>query len=217
MSVSILDMLNVRHAAYDIFADLFLYKFKEEEYNELLGKLSLVQEKLGKYLMETGVDVSEILRAFKEAKRSDYLIEYSTLFMTGLGVKPLIPVESKRIFSLMGEKVALFKYNDVVRFMKSRGLVPKIVTQFSVEIDHVSSILGFMAYLVEEEFNLRVNGRDAYKTVQDQKNFAITHIFSWIPDWASDVVNDQRARIFKVVCTQLQEWLKFDRDFLGER
>ncbi|QKR00591.1 molecular chaperone TorD family protein [Metallosphaera tengchongensis] len=217
MSVSILDVLNVRHATYDMFSELFLYKFHEEEYNELLNKLKFLDENLSKYMEETGVNVGEIRRAFHEAKRSDYLIEYSTLFLTGMGVKPLTPVESKRMFSLMGEKVATFKYTDVVRFLKSRGIVPKMSSQFSPELDHISSLLAFMSILIEEEFNLRSSKQDAFKSVQDQKNFATTHLFSWVPDWANDVVSDPRSNLYKVVCRELDNWLKFEKDFLGER
>ncbi|MEM3359033.1 MAG: molecular chaperone TorD family protein [Zestosphaera sp.] len=217
MSVSILDVLNVRHATYDLFSDLFLYKFSSEDFNDLLKKLSLIDEKLGEFIEETGVNVREVRRVIENSKRSDYLIEYSSLFIAGVGVKPLIPVESKRLFSLMGEKVATFKYNDVIRFYRSRHLVPKLISQFPPEPDHISSLLAFMSLLIEEEFKLRSSGKDAFKTVQDQKNFAVTHLFSWIPDWINDVINDPRSSIYKVVCSELSNWLKFERDFLGER
>lgn len=217
LSISILDVLNVRHSTYDMFSDLFLYKFDVNEYQQLLEKIRTLEEKLGKYMEETGVEITEIRKVLEENKRSDYLIEYSSLFIAGVGVKPLIPVESKRLFSLMGERVATFKYNDVVRFYSSRGLVPKLGSQFSPEPDHISSLFAFMSLLVEEEFHNRSTGKDAFKVVQDQKNFATSHLFSWIPDWINDVVHDPRSRIYKVVCSQLGNWLKFEKDFLGER
>ncbi len=200
-----------------MFSDLFLYKFDPEEYHQLMDKLKSIEERLGTYMEETGIKVGEIRAVFEQAKRSDYLTEYSSLFISGVGIKPLVPVESKRLFSLMGDRVATFKYNDVVRFYRSRNLVPKISSQFSPEPDHISSLLAFMSLLVEEEFDHRRKGLDAFKVVQDQKNFAITHLFSWIPDWINDVIHDPRSNIFKVVCSQLGDWLKFERDFLGER
>ncbi|ACP36626.1 conserved hypothetical protein [Sulfolobus islandicus Y.G.57.14] len=214
MSVSVL--LNVRHALYDLFADLFLYKFVEDEYKQLLEKIDVVDRELGKQLEEVmGIRVTEIKRVFSETKRSDYLLEYSTLFLSGFGVKPLLPVESKRLFQLMGEKVATFKYTDVIRFYKSKGIVMKFSSQFNPEPDHVSSIFAFMSLLIEEEYEHRSEGRDPFKIVQDEKNFALTHIFSWIPDWINDVINDPRSNIYKIVCSELAKFLQFERKYLG--
>ncbi len=209
-------MLNIRHASYDLFADLFLYKFGEDEYKQLLEKIDLVDKELGKQLEETiGIRVNEIKRVFSETKRSGYLIEYSTLFLSGFGAKPLLPVESKRLFQLMGEKVATFKYTDVINFYRSRGIVMRFSSQFNPEPDHISSIFAFMSLLIEEEYEQRSEGKDPFKVLQDEKNFAITHIFSWIPDWASDVINDPRSSIYKVVCSELAKFLRFERKYLG--
>ncbi|MCH4815728.1 MAG: molecular chaperone TorD family protein [Saccharolobus sp.] len=214
MSVSVL--LNVRHALYDLFADLFLYKFGEDEYKQLLEKIDVVDRELGKQLEEImGIRVTEIKRVFSETKRSDYLLEYSTLFLSGFGVKPLLPVESKRLFQLMGEKVATFKYTDVIRFYKSKGIVMKFSSQFNPEPDHVSSIFAFMSLLIEEEYEHRSEGRDPFKIVQDEKNFALTHIFSWIPDWINDVINNPRSNIYKIICSELTKFLQFERKYLG--
>lgn len=209
-------MLNVRHALYDLFADLFLYKFGEDEYKQLLEKIDVVDRELGKQLEEImGIRVTEIKRVFSETKRSDYLLEYSTLFLSGFGVKPLLPVESKRLFQLMGEKVATFKYTDVIRFYKSKGIVMKFSSQFNPEPDHVSSIFAFMSLLIEEEYEHRSEGRDPFKIVQDEKNFALTHIFSWIPDWINDVINNPRSNIYKIICSELTKFLQFERKYLG--
>ncbi|AWR96142.1 dehydrogenase [Acidianus sulfidivorans JP7] len=216
MSVSIL--LNIRHASYDLFADLFLYKFEEDEYKNLLEKIDLVDKELGNQMEEVmNLNVSEIKRVFNETKRSDYLIEYSTLFLTGFGIKPLVPVESKRVFQLLGgDKIAAFKYTDIIRFYKSRGIVMKFSSQFNPEPDHISSIFAFMSLLIEEEFKYRNEGKDVFKTTQDEKNFAISHIFSWIPDWINDVINDPRSKMYKVICSELSKFLNFERNYLGE-
>ncbi|WP_338598252.1 molecular chaperone TorD family protein [Sulfolobus tengchongensis] len=213
--MSVTALLNLRHATYDLFADLFLYKFYEEEYKQLQEKLDLIDREIGKQLEEIGIRVKEIRKVFSDLERKNYLIEYSTLFIAGVGVKSLIPVESKRLFNLMGEKIATFKYNDVIRFYKSRNLVMRFTSQFNPEPDHISSLLAFMSVLIEEEYEYRNQGKDPFRIIQDEKNFATTHIFSWIPDWINDVIRDPRSKIYKVVCSELDHWLKFEKKYLG--
>lgn len=208
---SLLEISSLRFLAYDLFSHLFLYNYYDEDYNSLLDKLSKVKDLED---VNSIVSFRDIWEKFNSSKKSDYLVEYSTLFLTGLGVKPLSPVESKRLFSLMGEKVAQFRRNDILRFYSSRGLKLNYIGQFRFEEDHISTIFAFMAYLIKEEIMLRKERRDTYKNTMDQKNFFTTHIYGWIPDWANDVITDKRSDIFKIVCRELRKWLDFENSYL---
>lgn len=201
----------MRFLVYDVFGQLFLYNYYDEDYNQLLNKL----EKL-KDIQEINsiVDFKSIYEKFYSTKKSDYLIEYSTLFLTGLGVKPLTPVESKRFYSLMGEKVAKFRKDDILRFYVSRRLKMNYLGQFVFEEDHISSIFAFMAYLIKEEISLRQERKDVFKNLMDQRNFFTTHIESWIPDWINDVISDKRSDVYKVVCRELKKWIDFEHSYL---
>ncbi|TRM79146.1 dehydrogenase, partial [Sulfolobus sp. D5] len=201
----------LRFHIYDLFSEIFLYKIDDRQYQQMIDKINKAEEKLGDLVKEIAkVDLSEIRQKFFEKKKSDYLVEYSTLFLTGLGYKPLTPVESKRFFVISGEKIALFKYQDITRFYGSRRLLIKFGDNFVHEPDHISTILAFMSYLVKEEYEIRKENRDLFKILSDEYNFMTTHIISWIPDWANDVINDNRADIFKVVCKNLNNWIEYD-------
>ncbi|QIW24750.1 dehydrogenase [Sulfolobus sp. S-194] len=208
---SLLEISSMRFLIYDTFSHLFLYNYYEEDYTQLMKKLEKIKD-----IQEINsvVNFKTIWEKLSDSKRSDYLIEYTTLFLTGLGVKPLTPVESKRFFSLMGERVAKFRKDDIMRFYSSRRLKLNYMNQFVFEEDHISNILAFMAYLIKEEIALRQERRDVYKNLMDQKNFFITHIQGWIPDWINDVINDPRSDIFKIVCRELKKWIDFENSYL---
>jgi len=208
---SLLEVSSLRYLSYDLFSNLFLYNYYEEDYDQLLKKLGKVKDLED---VNSIVNFKSIWDKLTSVKKSDYLIEYSTLFLTGIGIKPLTPVESKRLFSLMGEKVAQFRKNDILHFYSSRGLRLNYLGQFRFEEDHISTIFAFMSYLVKEEMMLRKERRDTYKNTMDQKNFFITHIQSWIPDWANDVIMDNRSDVFKVICKELRKWIDFENGYL---
>lgn len=214
MSAS-LEIASFRFLVYDLFSSLLLYNFYDEDYKTMLNKL----EKLSSLEADV-IDIRRIRDKVKSITKSDLLIEYTTLFMTGTGVKPLTPVESKRVFSVMGESVAQFKYNDVLRFYRSRNVkIGYDLGVFTPEPDHAATILAFMAYLVKEEIELRSKGvKDLFRNKTDQKNFFTSHIDSWMPDWINDVINDPRSNVYKVVCEELRKWIDFEREYLkGER
>ncbi len=192
---------------YDLFSDIFMYKWKEEDYTQLITKL----RDLGKDYPYS----KDILEKLLIVKRRDVLIEYSTLFLSGIGSRPLVPIESKRFFSLLGEKIAIAKLNDLLSFYRSWGLRLKVGDFFQPEVDHISTVLGFMSFLIYKEHEYELRGKEPFRSVSDQKNFFASHILSWIPDWINDVVNDNRADIYKVVCKELDKWIKEDKDFLG--
>ncbi len=201
----------LRFHMYDLFSEIFLYKIDDKQYQQMIDKINKAEEKLGDLVKEIArVDLSEIKLKFSEKKKSDYLIEYSTLFLTGLGFKPLTPVESKRLFVISGEKIALYKYQDIIRFYGSRRLLMKLGDSFVHEPDHISTILAFMSYLVREEYEIRKENGDLFKILSDEYNFMTTHIISWIPDWSNDVINDNRADIFKIICKNLNNWIEYD-------
>ena len=208
---SLLEVSSLRYLSYDLFSNLFLYNYYDEDYDQLLKKLEKVKDLED---VNSIVNFKSIWEKLTSVKKSDYLIEYSTLFLTGIGIKPLTPVESKRLFSLMGEKVAQFRKNDILHFYSSRGLRLNYLGQFRFEEDHISTIFAFMSYLVKEEMMLRKERRDTYKNTMDQKNFFITHIQSWIPDWANDVITDNRSDVFKVICKELRKWIDFENGYL---
>ncbi|BFH72264.1 molecular chaperone TorD family protein [Sulfurisphaera javensis] len=208
---SLLEIASMRFLVYDSFSQLFLYNYYDEDYSQLIKKLGKLKD-IGE--INSIVDFQSIWEKLTSSKKSDYLIEYSTLFLTGLGVKPLTPVESKRFFSLMGEKVAKFRKDDILRFYRSRGLKLNYLGQFIFEEDHISTIFAFMAYLINEELKLRQERKDVYKNLMDQKNFFLTHIYGWIPDWINDVISDKRSDIFKVVCKELRKWIDFENNYL---
>lgn len=214
MSLS-LEVSYFRFAVYDLFSSLFVYNFYDEDYNALLKKLDDVSQ------VETdAVDLKAIRDAVKSVPKGELLIEYTTLFMTGTGFKPLVPVESKRLYSILGENAAWKNYNDVLRFYRRRGIeVNYMLGQFTPEPDHIASELAFMAYLIREEIKARKEGKLDWQLVEDQKNFFISHIYSWVPDWANDVVNDPRSNVYKVVCRELRKWLDLERKVVqgGER
>ena len=208
---SLLELSSLRYLAYELFSHLFLYNYYDDDYSLLLKKLEKVKDLED---VNSIVNFRSIWEKLTSVRKTDYLIEYSTLFLTGIGIKPLTPVESKRLFSLMGEKVAQFRRNDILRFYSSRGLSLNYLTQFRFEEDHISTIFAFMAYLIKEEITLRKERRDTYRNIMDQKNFFITHIKGWIPDWANDVISDKRSDIFKVVCKELIKWIEFEDNYL---
>jgi len=208
---SLLEVSSLRYLSYDLFSNLFLYNYYEEDYDPLLKKMEKVKDLED---VNSIVNFKSIWDKLTSVKKSDYLIEYSTLFLTGIGIKPLTPVESKRLFSAMGEKVAQFRKNDILHFYSSRGLRLNYLGQFRFEEDHISTIFAFMSYLVKEEMMLRKERRDTYKNVMDQKNFFTTHIQSWIPDWANDVIMDNRSDVFKVICKELRKWIDFENGYL---
>ncbi|BCU70914.1 TorD/DmsD family molecular chaperone [Stygiolobus caldivivus] len=212
MSLSTLDQASLRFLLYDLFSTLFYYNFHEEDYTKMREKLEKVSS-LG--IDKDAVDVGRIKDVVLNSAKSELLIEYSTLFLTGLGVKPLTPVESKRFFSLMGEKVASFRYNDILRFLRSRNVrLNYMLGEFQPEPDNIVTILAFMSVLIKEEITILQKGGDIYKNRADQRNFFTTHIYSWIPDWANDVINDKRANIYRVVCEELRKWLEVEREYL---
>ena len=181
----------------------------------MLMKISKIDENFGQLVMNiANVNISEIREKFNQIKKKDYLIEYPTLFLAGLGNKPLVPVESKRLFVKLGEKIAMYKYSDIIRFYNSRRIVPKLGNNFVHEPDHISTILAFMCLLIKEEYELRKNNKNPFNIISDQINFATTHIVSWIPEWANDVINDDRSDIFKVVCKNLASWIQYDYNIM---
>lgn len=215
LSISLLDQTILRFYLYDLFSEIFLYKIDDKEYNDMLMKISKIDENFGQLVMNiANVNISEIREKFNQIKKKDYLIEYSTLFLTGLGNKPLVPVESKRLFVKLGEKIAMYKYSDIIRFYSSRRIVPKLGNNFVHEPDHISTILAFMSLLIKEEYELRKNNKNPFNIISDQINFATTHIVSWIPEWANDVINDDRSDIFKVVCKNLVSWIQYDYNIM---
>ncbi|AHC52122.1 component of anaerobic dehydrogenase [Sulfolobus acidocaldarius SUSAZ] len=207
----------LRFLIYDTFSEIFLYKIEDKEFNDMLDKLNDVTEKVGGVLKEiANVDMFEIRKKFKSKSKKDYLIEYTTLFLTGFGNKPLTPVESKRNYLLIGEGITTFRYNDIVRFYTTRGLVMKS-RSFMHEPDHISTILGFMSFLIREEINLSKDNGDISKIVMDQYNFMTTHIMSWVPEWINDVLSDGRSDIFRPVCANLGRWINYDYSQMSKR
>ncbi|MEJ2776286.1 molecular chaperone TorD family protein [Sulfolobaceae archaeon RB850M] len=207
-----LEISSLRFLMYDLFSTLFFYNYYDEDYERMIKKL----DKLAETEIDA-VNVKRIRDKIKSSKKSDLLIEYTTLFMTGIGIKPLIPVESKRFFSLMGERVAQFRYNDILRFYKSRNVkINYMLGEFTPEPDHISTILAFMSLLIKEEIDLKRKGEggDLFKNKSDQKNFFTTHVYSWIPDWANDVISDKRSDIYRVVCEELRKWIENEREYL---
>lgn len=212
MSLSTLDQASLRFLVYDLFSALFYYNFYDEDYNKMKEKLEKISS-LG--IDKSIVDVERIKDKIFNSNKSDLLIEYTTLFLTGLGVKPLTPVESKRFFSLMGEKVATFRYTDMLRFLRSRNVrLNYMLGEFQPEPDNIVTILAFMSVLIKEEIEILQKGGDLYKNKADQRNFFTTHIYSWIPDWINDVINGKRADIYKVVCEELRKWLETEKEYL---
>jgi len=199
--VAMMRELSNRAFIYDVFSDIFYYKLDDESYKEMIEKIKIAKDVFDPF--------SEVFNVLNLRPKKDYLIEYTTLFLTGLGIKPLVPVESKRLYALMGEKIAMFKLNDIIRFYKSYKLRPKIGDFFQLEVDHVSSIMAFMSYLVSKE------GEEGQRVIIDEKNFFISHIYGWIPDWANDVIADERSEIFKPICKALNEWIYIEKDNLG--
>ncbi len=205
-----LDTATVRFLVYDVFSTLFYYNFRDEDYESMTKKLKALSN-----LTVEGVDIGKVAEKVLGAEKKDLLIEYTTLFLTGTGVKPLTPVESKRFYSLMGEGVATFRYNDILRFYRSRNLRLNRLDFFAPEPDHVATILAFMAYLIREEAELKEKGgTELQRNLMDQRNFFTTHVYGWMPDWANDVVHDPRANIYKVVCEELGKWLELERRYL---
>lgn len=192
--------INNRSFIYDVFSDIFYYKLDDNGYKEMLEKISIAKE-----VFEP---MSEVLEILNSRSKKDYLIEYTTLFLTGLGIKPLIPVESKRLYALIGEKIALFKLNDIIKFYRAYKLKPKIVDFFQPEVDHISSIMAFLSFLASKE-------DEDKRIVLDERNFFISHVYSWIPDWANDVIADERSEIFKPICKALNEWISIEKEYLG--
>jgi len=88
--------------------------------------------------------------------------------------------------------------------------------EFTPEPDHISTILAFMSLLIKEEIDLKRKGEggDLFKNKSDQKNFFTTHVYSWIPDWANDVISDKRSDIYRVVCEELRKWIENEREYL---
>ncbi|BDC17272.1 molecular chaperone TorD family protein [Acidianus sp. HS-5] len=193
--------LSNRAFIYDIFSDIFYYKLDDDSYKEMLEKIKVAKE-----VFEP---LSEVFELLNTKQKKDYLIEYTTLFLTGIGVKPLTPVESKRLYTLMGEKVALFKLNDIIKFYKAYKLRPKMGDFFQPEADHISSIMAFMSFLISKE------DEGDQRAIMDERNFFISHVYGWIPDWANDVIVDDRSEIFKSVCKALNEWINVEKDRLG--
>lgn len=211
-----MDLTLLRFYIYDLFSEIFLYKIEDNEYNQMIEKINKIDDNFREILRQiSNVDTLEIRKKFENIEKKDYLIEYSTLFLTGLGNKPLTPVESKQIFVNLGEKIALFKYNDIIRFYQSRGIRIKLDRNFVHEIDHISTILTFMSFLVKEEYELRRSNKNPFKTISDEINFMTTHIMSWVPSWAHEVINDSRSNIFRVVCKNLVQWINYDYDNLS--
>lgn len=199
-----------RFAIYDLFSTLFLYNFYDEDYNAMLMKL----DELSNVENEV-IDIKRIREAVRSVKKSDLLIEYTTLFLTGIGFKPLVPVESKRLYSIMGERIAMGKYKDLLWFYRKNGIeVNYAMGQFVPEPDHIAAILAFMGYLIRKETKARKEGKLDWQLVEDQKNFFVSHVYSWIPDWANDVINDSRANVYKVVCEELKKWLDAERELI---
>ncbi|EZQ02013.1 dehydrogenase [Candidatus Acidianus copahuensis] len=199
----------LRYYIYDFFGDLFIYNYDENDYNLLLDKMEkLSQVKEFREL----VNINDIQEIFKKIERKDYLIEFSTLFLSGNS--NLIPIESKRLYSLQGEKVAIFKKNDIIRFYRSRKLA-LAMSFFQPEADHIASIMAFMSYLVSEENKKRRSGLDPFSIITDERNFFTSHVYNWIPEWAKEVIADKRSFIYKLVCQRLLNFLQVEKDYLG--
>ncbi|EWG06718.1 MAG: hypothetical protein ASUL_07869 [Candidatus Aramenus sulfurataquae] len=205
------DLPVIRFYVYDTFSEIFFYKINDDEYKVMIDKVNKVSENLGQAIKEvSGVDFPRIAKKFSEIKKKDYAIEYTTLFLTGLGLKPLMPVESRRTFAISGEKQALRQYLDITSFYERRGVVPKVAGSFIHEPDHITTILAFMALLAREEIEERKEGKDFMKTVKEESEFLNRHVVNWVIDWARDVMSDPRANLFKVVCEELAKWIEFD-------
>ncbi|BDB99327.1 TorD/DmsD family molecular chaperone [Saccharolobus caldissimus] len=216
MSLSLMDLTLLRFYIYDLFSEIFLYKIEDNEYNQMIEKINKIDENFREILKQlSNVDTLEIRKKFESIEKKDYLIEYSTLFLAGFGNKPLTPVESKQIFVNLGEKIALFKYSDIVKFYRLRGIVTKLDRNFVHEIDHISTILAFMSFLVKEEYELRKLNKNPFKTISDEINFMTTHIMGWVPSWANNVINDSRSDIFRIVCKNLLQWINYDYNNLS--
>ncbi|MUN29834.1 dehydrogenase [Sulfolobus metallicus DSM 6482 = JCM 9184] len=197
-----------RSLLYEFYSDLFIYKWDEEEYSSFVQRVKDVDS--------TYTNLRPLTSKILNASRKDLLVEYSSLFLTGTGSRPLTPVESKRIFSIMGEKIALSKYKDLLSFYDSWGLKPKSVGNFfQPEADHISSILAFMAFLISKENETTAEGRKPLRSMSDQKLFFFNHVLSWIPSWANDVIKDKRSNLFGVACSSLNQWIEQEKIRLG--
>lgn len=205
----------VRHLVYDGLAEVFTYRVRDNDWNELLSKLE-EYAKLDKDIKDqTGFSFNEILEKLREAGKGKVAVEYSTLFDTGIGARPLNPVESIRLYSLVGESAATFKLRDLRRFYAKYGLNPNIHREFREAEDHISMVFAFMSHLCDLEYRIKQEKRAVDDVVRDQRNFMVSHIKSWIPELMDDVINDKRSEVFKVVGKNVKSWVKFDSLLLG--
>ncbi len=198
--------LSSRALVYDFFSDLFVYKWDDEEYESFMQR---VKE------MRDFPPLRELSEKLLSTPRRDLLVEYSSLFMANVGERLLNPAESKRLFSILGEKVALMKLRDLLSFYNDWGLSPIPTGFFQPEPDHVSSILAFMSFLIMKEEETKSQGREPVRSKSDQRTFFFNHILSWVPEWCRDVMKDKRADVFSVACRELVNWIEEERKVLG--
>jgi len=169
---------NERLGLYTFFARLFSAQTKAEDlplYSDHLAELNqsyapVVEEAL------------KIVSAWSEREDADHLIrtEYARLFIMPGGVQPVESVYLSEQPRLMGEP-----WLKVKELYKRNGLV--LEKPAAHPEDHASVELSFMAYLIENGFDLSA-----------QKHFFSEHISQWFTMLLDKMANHQAAAFYRV-------------------
>ncbi len=183
-----------------------LYKFFSKTFMSPKKELLVFLEEIEKDLKEldygryTDINVSEIIKALRNANDEKIATEYVSLFINKYPKVPCPPHESYFRSESLYDPLVI---SDLNSFYSKMGLEPK--SSFG---DHISNIFEYMFVLILSE-----NMPEEEKT-KIERDFFLKHIASWVKKLTKCIKENTKEDYYKAVAKHLETFIKEEKERL---
>lgn len=201
-----LRVLKVESDSYNLYALLasFFLNGLDEDWLFAVQELKLTGDPGGQEQYVRHVQALKALIAVEpEEKVAHWQTEYTRLFL-GPGQAPAYPYASLYLSPrrlLMQEITA-----EVRRVYLEQGLImDRLYTQPE---DHLGVELEFLGYLQRKRLE---EPQKANTVAEVKRKFLSTHLLTWVPDFAQDIITNTMEPLFQELAGLLQEFLESEK------
>jgi len=183
-----------------------------EEVHDAAVEALDIFDALGLYDFSFALDVADAVTALAGSRPVDLEAAHVALFATGVHGVLCSPHESTHLGNPRMGDVA--RIRSELRLVYDRYGLPVDDGEPDM-VDHVATELRAMSLLCGSEADHRAAGRPIVEPVARQTEFASSHLFCWVPSFASQVIEAREHSVYSSLASGLVSLLDHERQWLA--